>query len=169
MIQKNYLTLDNEFIKYCELNSIENPEQYAEEVFKRGFNIVKYGNTPFGFDTSEKIVEKEVIKEIIKEIPVEKIIEKPIEVIKEVIKEITVEVVKEVPIEVKGDTQIVIQEVIKEIPVEKIIEVKNDIELNALRDENERLKSELNKGTIVSISIPKVFIKSTVHLEAIYS
>ena len=71
MIQKNYLTLDNEFIKYCELNSIENPEQYAEEVFKRGFNIVKYGNTPFGFDTSEKIVEKEVIKEIIKEIPVE--------------------------------------------------------------------------------------------------
>ena len=137
MIQKNYLTLDNEFIKYCELNSIENPEQYAEEVFKRGFNIVKYGNTPFGFDTSEKIVEKEVIKEIIK----------PIEVIKEVIKEITVEVVKEVPIEVKGDTQIVIQEVIKEIPVEKIIEVKNDIELNALRDENERLKSELNNLT----------------------
>jgi signal transduction histidine kinase len=31
------------------------------------------------------------------------------------------------------------------------------------------LKSELNKGTVVSISIPKVFIKSTVHLEAIYS
>ena len=58
-----------------------------------------------------------------------------------------VEVVKEVPIEVKGDTQIVIQEVIKEIPVEKIIEVKNDIELNALRDENERLKSELNNLT----------------------
>jgi len=31
------------------------------------------------------------------------------------------------------------------------------------------LKSELNKGTVVSISIPKIFIKSAVHLEAIYS
>ena len=31
------------------------------------------------------------------------------------------------------------------------------------------LKSELNKGTVVSISIPKLFSKSTSHLEVLYS
>jgi len=90
MNQKNYLILDNEFIKYCELNKIENPQEFAEQVFKKGFNIVKYGEVPFGFSSGEKIVEKEVIKEIIKEIPVDRIIEKPIEIIREDIKEVPV-------------------------------------------------------------------------------
>ena len=139
MNQKNYLILDNEFIKYCELNKIENPQEFAEQVFKKGFNIVKYGEVPFGFSSGEKIVEKEVIKEIIKEIPVDRIIEKPIEIIREVI--------KEVPVGIKGDTQIVVREVIKEVPIEKIIEVKNDEELNTLKVENEKLKSELESLT----------------------
>ena len=147
MNQKNYLILDNEFIKYCELNKIENPQEFAAQVFKKGFNIVKYGEVPFGFSSGEKIVEKEVIKEIIKEIPVDRIIEKPIEIIREVIKEVPVEVIKEVPVEIKGDTQIVVREVIKEVPIEKIIEVKNDEELNTLKVENEKLKSELESLT----------------------
>jgi len=147
MNQKNYLILDNEFIKYCELNNIEDSQKFAEQVFKKGFNIVKYGEVPFGFTSGEKIIEKEVIKEVIKEVPVDRIVEKPIEVIKEVIKEVPVEVIKEVPIEIKGDTQIVVKEVIKEVPIEKIIEVRNDEEINALKTENQKLKSELENIT----------------------
>jgi len=82
MKQKNYLTLDNEFLSYCELNNIENVEKFAKDTFNRGFNIIKYGETPTGFST-EKIV--------IKEVPVEKIVEvikeiktKPQVIIKEV-------------------------------------------------------------------------------------
>jgi hypothetical protein len=46
MKQKNYLTLDSEFIKYCELNKIDNIDKFAKEVFKKGFDLVKYGETP---------------------------------------------------------------------------------------------------------------------------
>lgn len=147
MNQKNYLTLDNEFIKYCELNNISDVDKFANEVFSKGFNIVKYGEVPHGFKGGEKVIEKEIIKEIIKEIPVEKIIEKPIEIIKEVIKEVPVEVIKEVPIEVKGDTQIVVQEVIKEVEVEKIVEVFNNEEIDRLRIENKKMKEELDTIT----------------------
>lgn len=134
MSQKSYLILDDEFIRYCELNNIENHEKFALEVFKKGFNIVKYGSAPSGFGT-EKIVEKEVIKEIIKEVPVE------------IIKEVPIEVIKEIPIEVKGDTQIIIQEVVKEIPIEKIIEVTNNEEIDNLKNENNKLKLELENLT----------------------
>lgn len=74
-MEKFYLTLDNEFLKYCELNNIDNIEKFAIDTFRIGFNIAKYGNTPTG-TINEKIIEKEVIKEVI--------IEKPIEIIKEV-------------------------------------------------------------------------------------
>jgi len=74
-MEKFYLTLDNEFLKYCELNNIDNIEKFAIDTFRGGFNLVKYGNTPTG-TINEKIIEKEVIKEVI--------VEKPIEIIKEV-------------------------------------------------------------------------------------
>jgi len=74
-MEKFYLTLDNEFLKYCELNNIDNIEKFAIDTFRSGFNLVKYGNTPTG-TINEKIIEKEVIKEVI--------VEKPIEIIKEV-------------------------------------------------------------------------------------
>lgn len=147
MNQKNYLTLDSEFLKYCELNNISDAEKFAKEVFNKGFNIIKYGEVPHGFKGDEKVIEKEIIKEIIKEVPIEKIVEKPIEVIKEVIKEIPVEVIKEVPIEIKGDTQIVIKEVIKEVPVEKIVEITNNEEIDRLRIENQKMKEELDTIT----------------------
>jgi len=169
MNQKNYLTLDNEFIKYCELNKIDNPQEFAEKVFKKGFNIVKYGEVPFGFKNGEKIVEKEVIKEIIKEIPIDRIIEKPIEIIREVVKEVPVEVIKEVPIEIKGDTQIVVREVIKEVPIEKIIMVKNEEELNVLKMENEKLNLELKNLTksLESIGKKGKFMKDS-NLSSLY-
>jgi hypothetical protein len=79
-MEKFYLTLDNEFIKYCELNNINDIEKFAITTFKNGFNIIKYGNIPTGV-LNEKIVEKEVVREVI--------IEKPIEIIKEVSTEIS--------------------------------------------------------------------------------
>lgn len=42
MEQKNSLTLDKEFLDYCKLNGIEDVEGLAKDVFKRGFNLLKY-------------------------------------------------------------------------------------------------------------------------------
>jgi surface protein G len=144
MKKKNSLTLDDEFIKYCEINQITDIEGTAKKIFQRGFTIEKYGETP----TTAKGRDVEVIKEVIKEVPVEKIVEviKTIEIIKEVPVEKIVEVIKEVPVKVKGEKQVIIKEVIKEVPVEKII--INDEELKRLSEENESLKNELSKITV---------------------
>ena len=158
---KSTLTLDKEFILYCELNKIKDPNKLATETFNRGFSLLKYGETPNGNITTkevrvevpiEVIVEKEVIKEIIKEVPVEKIVEKeviiekeikvpyevikevPVEVIKEVIKEVQVEVIKEVPVEVlkQGKTKTVTKEIIKEVPIEVIKEVIREVPIEKI-------------------------------------
>ncbi len=143
MKKKNSLTLDDEFVRYCELNNITDIEGTAKKIFQRGFTIEKYGETP----TTAKGKEVEVIKEVIKEVPVEKIVEviKTVEVIKEVPVEKIVEVIKEVPVQVKGEKQVIIKEVIKEVPVEKVI--VNDDEVKALKLENDKLKDELTKIT----------------------
>lgn len=146
-MQKSFLTLDNEFLKYCEINNIIDPEKLAKEIFQKGFTIVKYGEIPNGLRGQNTIIEKEVIKEVIVEKFIDRIVEKPIEVIKEVIKEVPVEVIKEVPIEIKGDTQIVTKEVIKEVTVDKIVEVINTDEINRLTEENKKLKEDLDKIT----------------------
>ena len=83
MKKKQLLTLDDEFIKYCELNQIVDIEGLAKKTFQRGFTILKYGETPVASKGKETIIEKEVIKEIEKIIEVEKI----------------VEIIKEVPVE----------------------------------------------------------------------
>lgn len=137
MEKRHTLTLDKEFILYCELNKIKDINKIANETFNRGFSLLKYGETPSG-----NVTEKEKIIEVIKEVEVEKI----------------VEIFKEVPFEVKGETQIITQEVIKEVIVEKLIddyECKNM--LITLTDTNRKLKEELetltnalnkfNKGT----------------------
>jgi F420-0:gamma-glutamyl ligase-like protein len=146
-MQKSFLTLDNEFLKYCEINNITDPEKLAKEIFQKGFTIVKYGEIPNGLRGQNTIIEKEVIKEVIVEKFIDRIVEKPIEVIKEVIKEVPGEVIKEVPIEIKGDTQIVTKEVIKEVTVDKIVEVINTDEINRLTEENKKLKEDLDKIT----------------------
>ena len=123
MEKKHTLTLDKEFLLYCELNNIKDVNKIANETFSRGFSLLKYGETPSG-----NSVEKEKIIEVIKEIPIE--------------------IVKEVPIEVKGETQVISQEVIKEIIVEKIIddyECKNM--LITLTESNSKLKEELETLT----------------------
>jgi len=46
MEKKHSLILDNEFIRYCELNDIEDVEKLAKETFQRGFTLLKYGEVP---------------------------------------------------------------------------------------------------------------------------
>ena len=146
MEKRHTLTLDKEFILYCELNNIKDISKIANETFNRGFSLLKYGETPSGNVTEkEKIVEvikeveveKIIYQDVIKEVEVEKIVEiikeVPVEKIVEVIREIPVEkiveVIKEVPVEIKGDTQVVIKEVIKEIIKEVPVEVKGETQI----------------------------------------
>jgi hypothetical protein len=67
MKKKYSLILDDEFIKYCELNNITDIESLAKQTFKRGFTILKYGETPSSIKTETQNEPKpEKIKEIIK-------------------------------------------------------------------------------------------------------
>lgn len=139
MVKKSYLTLDSEFLSYCELNNIKDVSKLAKETFDRGFSILKYGATPNFLKSNETI--KEIIKEI--EVIKEVIVEVPVEVIKEVRVEIPIEVIKEV--KVKGDTNIVTKEVIKQVEIEKPIYVTDDKEIFKLKEENKKLQDELDK------------------------
>ncbi len=163
MVKKYTLTLDKEFIQYCELNNIKDIDKKAKEVFNRGFTILKYGETPSHIKGKEVTIEKEIEK--IVEVTVEKLVEVPVEVIREVVREVPVEVIKEVikeiPVEVevikeiegatKTETVIkevpieVIKEIIKEVPIEKI--VIDTLEINRLKSENEKLTKELDTLT----------------------
>lgn len=139
MVKKNSLTLDNEFIQYCQLNNIDNVDKLANETFNRGFAILKYGETP-NSNVTEKIVE------VIKEVLVEKIVEVPVEVIREIIKEVPVEVIKEVKVKGKNTTK----EIIKEVPITTIVpDVEKEKELNnqidGLKKKNDKLQLELDK------------------------
>lgn len=87
MKKKNSLILDEEFIQYCQINKIDNIDKLAKETFNRGFTLLKYGETPTGVKSNERIIE------VIKEVLIEKI----------------VEVVKEVP--VKGEVTTIIKEI----------------------------------------------------------
>jgi len=44
MEKKHSLILDDEFIKYCELNNIDDIDKLARETFKQGFTLLKYGD-----------------------------------------------------------------------------------------------------------------------------
>jgi hypothetical protein len=87
--------LKDEIWEYCRLNDITDIDAFILKSTQQGFNIEKYGATPFKIGGKEsEVIEKEVVKvitattevEIIKEVPVE------IEVIKEVEKIVEVTV-----------------------------------------------------------------------------
>ena len=48
MKKKSSLILDDEFIRYCEINKIDKIDTLAKETFARGFTLLKYGETPAG-------------------------------------------------------------------------------------------------------------------------
>ncbi len=86
--------LKDEIWEYCRLNNITDIDAFILKSTQQGFNIEKYGVTPFKIGGEPEVIEKEVVKvitattevEIIKEIPIE------IEVIKEVEKIVEVTV-----------------------------------------------------------------------------
>ena len=43
------ITLSKEFIEYCKLNDINDIDKFVNEVFQRGFTIMKYGAIPNSF------------------------------------------------------------------------------------------------------------------------
>lgn len=194
MAKKYTLTLDKEFVQYCELNDIQDVDKKAKETFNRGFTLLKYGETPSHIKGKEVTIEKEIIKEVEKivEVTVEKLVEVPIEVIREVIREVPVEiikeVIKEVPVEVKvevikeveleGKTKTVIKEVIKEIPVEVIREVPVEVikevikidetEINRLKGLNDKLQKELDAITESLGKINKATYMKNSNLNSLY-
>jgi hypothetical protein len=153
MKQKSTLTLDNEFIQYCELNNIKDINKVAMETFNRGFSFLKYGEFPIGNKTTE------VIKEVIKEIPVEIIKEVRIEVPVEKI----VEIIKEVPVKTKGKEKIVIKEVEK-----LIVDVEKEKEIEKLKEENKKLQEELDKITKALEKIGNVSYMKNSNLSSLY-
>lgn len=73
MKKKYSLTLDDEFIQYCELNKITDIEKLAKQTFNRGFTILKYGETPFIPKQEEPKINKEnVVEKPIQNVPTPK-------------------------------------------------------------------------------------------------
>ena len=85
--------LKDEVWEYCRLNDITDIDAFIIKSTQQGFNIEKYGTTPFKIGGKElEVIEKEVIKvitattevEIIREVPIEieviKVVEKIVEV-----------------------------------------------------------------------------------------
>ena len=156
---------------FCELNNIEDKEDFIYLCFKQGFDIKKFGLLGETLNEGEKhlntggIEEKQVEIEVIREIRVEV----PVEVIKEVEKivEVPVEVIKEVPVE-----KVVIQEVIKEVPVEivveKIIQTSNDTQINELLSKIEQLNGEISIKCVEIDNIRQEFSTKTEEMENIF-
>jgi len=63
--------LDDEFLKYCELNNVKDVDKLARQTFNRGFAILKYGESPLGVAPEptptkiEKVKKQKPVKEII--------------------------------------------------------------------------------------------------------
>lgn len=63
-----------EIKQYCELNNIENIEKEVNRLLRIGFNIEKYGTSPFNinYNTNVKEIKKE--QEIVEEIKHEEVL-----------------------------------------------------------------------------------------------
>ena len=128
---------------FCDLNKINNPNEFLLGCLKGGFAIEKFGRTPI--KSGKEIVEKEVIKEV----------EKIIEVEKEVIKEVPVEVEKIVTKTeyITDDTEIKnllskIEKLEKELkikPKEVTIKVEDKTQINTLQNEIKTLKDKVEE------------------------
>ena len=176
MVKKYTLTLDKEFIQYCELNNIQDVDKKAKETFNRGFTLLKYGETPSHIKGKEVTIEKEVEK--IVEVTVEKIVEVPVEVIREVIREVPVEIIKEiikeVPVEVevirevegKPKTKTVVKEVTVEV-IKEIIKI-DETEIIRLKTLNEQLQKELDAITESLSKINKAKYMKNSNLNSLY-
>jgi hypothetical protein len=141
---------------FCELNNIEDKEDFIYLCFKQGFDIKKFGLLGETLNESEKHlktggieekrVEIEVIREIRVEVPVEKIVERIVNVTDDTkINELLLKIqqLENRPPE--------IVEVVKEVPVdrvvEKIIYTTDNIQINELGGKIAKLEQELSTKT----------------------
>jgi hypothetical protein len=141
---------------FCELNNIEDKEDFIYLCFKQGFDIKKFGLLGETLNESEKHlktggieekrVEIEVIREIRVEVPVEKIVERIVNVTDDTkINELLLKIqqLENRPPE--------IVEVVKEVPVdrvvEKIIYTTDNIQINELGGKIAELEQEFSTKT----------------------
>jgi hypothetical protein len=137
--------LKDEIWEYCRLNDITDIDAFTLKSTQQGFNIEKYGTTPFKVGGKEpKVIEKEVVKvvtattevEIIKEIPIE------IEVIKEVEKIVEVTVSDNELIDNLNEEKNLLSEKIKQLE-ESLKKEKSKVE--ELYDSDEGTIKKLNQ------------------------
>jgi len=147
--------LYKDVVNFCELNGINNLDEYLIKCTKQGHLMEKYGNAPIDLtpEVVEKIVEVEV--EVIKEVPVEveKIVEKEVEVIKEVPVEKIVEI--EVEKEVYKTDDKTINKLTKKIEDLKMEITKITNKSNKLECDNNKKDEELNLQKVENLRILK--------------
>ena len=141
--------LKDEIWEYCRLNDITDIDSFILNSTQQGFNIEKYGTTPFKIGGKEpEVIEKEVVKvvtattevEIIKEIPVE------IEVIKEVEKIVEVTVADNELIDKLTKEKNLLSEKTKQLEedlkkeIEKVDELSNS-DAGAIKKLNQKIEN----------------------------
>jgi hypothetical protein len=151
---------------FCELNNIEDKEDFIYLCFKQGFDIKKFGLLGETLNESEKHlktggigekrVEIEVIREIRVEVPVEKIVERIVNVTDDTkINELLLKIqqLENRPPE--------IVEVVKEVPVdrvvEKIIYTTDDIQINELGGKIAKLENERQLFSTKTTEMENIF------------
>jgi len=153
--------LKDEIWEYCRLNDITDIDAFILKSTQQGFNIEKYGTTPFKIGGEPEVIEKEVVKvitattevKIIKEVPIE------IEVIKEVEKivEVTVtdnELINKIESEKKD-----LGNKIKDLN-QKIKLLKND-----LKEENKKVEELLDSDAGLMKSLNQKIENLEIELE----
>jgi hypothetical protein len=151
--------------EYCRLNDITDLDAFIIMVLKQGFNIQKYGVTPFTVNNKEpEVVEKEIIREVEVIREVEKIVEVPFEVIREVEKIVEVVVTdNELIGRLKQETQ-ELNEKINQLTLELGEEknkshdlTKNDLSMvKLLKQQVDNLKIELELEKNRNYQKPKI-------------
>jgi len=128
---------------FCELNNIEDKDDFIYLCFKQGFDIKKFGLLGETLNEGEKHLKTGGIGE--------KRVE--IEVIREIRVEVPVEVIKEVPVD---------------RVVEKIIYTTNDIQINELGGKIAELEQEISTKTTEIGRIKEEFSTKTTEMENIF-
>lgn len=140
--------LKDEIWEYCRLNDITDIDAFILKSTQQGFNIEKYGTTPFKIGGEPEVIEKEVIKvitattevEIIKEVPIE------IEVIKEVEKIVEVTVADNELIDKLTKEKNLLSEKTKQLEedlkkeIEKVDELSNS-DAGAIKKLNQKIEN----------------------------
>jgi hypothetical protein len=125
--------------QFCDLNNIENIDEFIYKCFQEGFNIRKYGLLGKTLNEGEKHLKTGGIEE----------------------KRVEIEVIREIRVEVPV-------EVIKEVIVEKIIKTPDDDQVNELLLKIQQLEQEISTKTTEIGIIKQEFSTKTEERENIF-